>query len=180
MYKEDLETTDRLDDREELKIGYHPILKELHHKNAMRLDATFKEEGYDILKKMDEKTKEATFIIIQHAISDPLFMKEMYDVFKNMTSNYIERIFMIVLPIFKEDPSATVHNSTMVSMVRCNFFKRKILNMSMKEERVSDLDRSLKSLRSALDIRRSLKKKHIKTTLLKELGYYLQDGVMKR
>ena len=82
MYKEDLETTDRLDDREELKIGYHPILKELHHKNAMRLDAIFKEEGYDILKKMDEKTKEATFIIIQHAISDPPFMKEMYDVFK--------------------------------------------------------------------------------------------------
>ena len=82
MYKEDLEVTDRLDDREELKIGYHPILKELHHKNAMRLDAIFKEEGYDILKKMDEKTKEAAFIIIQHAISDPLFMKEMYYVFK--------------------------------------------------------------------------------------------------
>jgi len=68
--------------REELLIegklspGYSPDMERVHKKNAARLDEIINTIGYPSKSKVGEEASEAAWLIIQHAIGEPVFMKK--------------------------------------------------------------------------------------------------------
>lgn len=75
LYKKDLELREKLILKGDLFDGYHLELKKLHNENAEELKKIIEIIGFPNNKNFDEKTINATWLIIQHAIEKPDFMK---------------------------------------------------------------------------------------------------------
>lgn len=53
-------------------------MERLHKRNAARLDQIINAIGYPTKSKVGEEASEAAWLIIQHAISEPVFMKKCF------------------------------------------------------------------------------------------------------
>ncbi|WP_104382404.1 DUF6624 domain-containing protein [Sphingobacterium sp. HMA12] len=58
--------------------GYHPKMEAVHRANAKRLCEIIDKIGYPGISKVGEEASEAAWLIVQHAVSEPLFMQNCY------------------------------------------------------------------------------------------------------
>lgn len=72
----DLQLRDQLIQSRELDKGYHPEMEQLHNQNAALLNSIMDNIGYPTIDKVGEEASNAAWLIIQHAIGQPLFMKK--------------------------------------------------------------------------------------------------------
>jgi len=75
LKNEDLAFRDKLIRQDELEEGYHPDMEAIHIRNAKELEGIIKAVGYPTIAKVGKAASHAAWLIIQHAISLPLFMK---------------------------------------------------------------------------------------------------------
>lgn len=59
-----------------LEDTYHPEMEKLHLENASKLKALIKTKGFPVLSNAGEQGVRLSWLIVQHAISNPDFMKE--------------------------------------------------------------------------------------------------------
>lgn len=76
LKNEDLTMRDKLIQNGELGNGYNRAMEELHNRNAGKLDAIISSIGYPTIDKVGKEGSAAAWLIIQHAIGQPLFMKK--------------------------------------------------------------------------------------------------------
>ncbi len=62
--------------------GYHPAIRKVHENNASFLKDVMDEYGLITTRITSKRVVEASFIIIQHAISMPTFMKKCLELMK--------------------------------------------------------------------------------------------------
>lgn len=58
--------------------GYHPKMEAVHRANAKRLREIIDKIGYPGISKVGEEASEAAWLIVQHAVSEPVFMQNCY------------------------------------------------------------------------------------------------------
>ncbi len=56
--------------------AYHPEMERLHKQNAAVLNKIINEIGYPTIDKVGEEAAEAAWLVIQHAIGQPVFMRK--------------------------------------------------------------------------------------------------------
>lgn len=78
MANHDLSVRESLREKNLLSPGYHPEMEQVHIKHAALLDEIINAIGYPTASKVGQEANEAAWLIIQHAISEPLFMKKCY------------------------------------------------------------------------------------------------------
>lgn len=71
----DFALRNKLIENKQLSKGYHPKMKALHNKNAYVLNSIINQIGYPTPLKVGKKASEAAWILIQHAIEQPVFIK---------------------------------------------------------------------------------------------------------
>lgn len=76
MHKADEQLRTKLLQSGELFEGYNKEMEALHIKNANQLNQLMIIYGYPTIEKVGEQANYSAWIIIQHAISLPLFMKQ--------------------------------------------------------------------------------------------------------
>ncbi len=72
----DLKLRDKLIQNRRLGEGYNKEMEILHLRNAELLNEIIDNIGYPTIDNVGKEASEASWLIIQHAISDPLFMKK--------------------------------------------------------------------------------------------------------
>jgi hypothetical protein len=72
----DLTFRDKLVQSGQLSEGYNEQMKELHNQNAKILNDIIDTIGYPTIDKVGKEANEATWLVIQHSIGQPLFMKK--------------------------------------------------------------------------------------------------------
>jgi len=72
----DLTLREKLVQSGKLNEGYNEEMKELHNKNAKILNNIIDTIGYPTIDKVGKEASEATWLVIQHSIGQPLFMKK--------------------------------------------------------------------------------------------------------
>lgn len=72
-----------------LNNGYQEEMENLHKENAEILDKIITEIGYPTIEKVGKEASEATWLIIQHAISLPHFMKKCKVLLQNLEKNHV-------------------------------------------------------------------------------------------
>lgn len=72
----DFALREKLIQSRQLGNGYNEEMEKLHNKNAKILDGIIDRIGYPTIDKVGEEASEATWLVIQHAIGQPLFMKK--------------------------------------------------------------------------------------------------------
>ena len=71
MAAEDLRVREELARSGELFKGYHPLMREVHERNAARLRALIESHGWPTRALAGEDGAEAAWLILQHAIGNP-------------------------------------------------------------------------------------------------------------
>ncbi|RZL32073.1 MAG: hypothetical protein EOO96_14895 [Pedobacter sp.] len=71
----DLTLREKLLQSGKLSEGYNEEMKDLHNKNAKILNDIINTIGYPTIDKVGKEANEATWLVIQHSIGQPLFMK---------------------------------------------------------------------------------------------------------
>jgi len=72
----DLKLRNKLIQNKQLSNGYNPEMEKLHNSNAATLDKIIDHIGYPTIDKVGKEANEAAWLVIQHAISQPIFMKK--------------------------------------------------------------------------------------------------------
>jgi len=72
----DLTLREKLVQSGKINEGYDEEMKELHNKNTKILNNIIDTIGYPIIDKVGKEASEATWLVIQHSIGQPLFMKK--------------------------------------------------------------------------------------------------------
>jgi hypothetical protein len=72
----DLVVRDKLLKSGQLSEGYNEEMKELHNRNAKTLNDIIDAIGYPTIDKVGKEANEATWLVIQHSIGQPVFMKK--------------------------------------------------------------------------------------------------------
>jgi hypothetical protein len=72
----DLVVRDKLLKSGQLSEGYNEEMKELHNRNAKTLNDIIDTIGYPTIDKVGKEANEATWLVIQHSIGQPVFMKK--------------------------------------------------------------------------------------------------------
>jgi len=75
MQKADLTLREQLIQENKLFEGYNETMEALHNQNADQMAAIMEQIGYPTPEKVGKEAAEAAWLIVQHAISNPLFMK---------------------------------------------------------------------------------------------------------
>lgn len=78
MAQYDLQVREELLKDGKLSNGYNPDMERVHKNNAMRLDEIINSIGYPTKSSVGEEASQAAWLIVQHAISMPVFMKRCY------------------------------------------------------------------------------------------------------
>lgn len=65
-----------------LSEDYHSEMEKIHHDNAVKLKHIIKEIGFPTIPKVGQEAYEAAWLVIQHAISLPIFMKSCLQLMK--------------------------------------------------------------------------------------------------
>jgi len=76
LKKADLVVRDKLLKSGQLSEGYNEEMKELHNRNAKTLNDIIDTIGYPTIDKVGKEANEATWLVIQHSIGQPVFMKK--------------------------------------------------------------------------------------------------------
>lgn len=71
----DLDGRQRLIEEGKLVRGYNPEMEKIHLENARRLQEIISQIGWPTREQVGEEASQAAWLIVQHAISFPLFMK---------------------------------------------------------------------------------------------------------
>lgn len=72
----DLALRDKLVQSGQLSEGYNEEMKELHNRNAKTLNDIIDVISYPTLDKVGQEASEATWLVVQHSIGQPVFMKK--------------------------------------------------------------------------------------------------------
>jgi hypothetical protein len=72
----DLTLRNKLVQSGQLSEGYNEQMKELHNENAKILNEIIDTIGYPTIDKVGKDANEATWLVIQHSIEQPIFMKK--------------------------------------------------------------------------------------------------------
>ena len=78
MARHDLEVREELLKEGKLSPGYNPDMERVHLENAKRLNEIINAIGYPTKSIVGEEASQAAWLIVQHAISLPVFMKRCY------------------------------------------------------------------------------------------------------
>jgi hypothetical protein len=78
MAQHDLQVREKLLKEGKLSQGYNPDMERVHKKNAARLNEIINSIGYPKKSSVGEEASQAAWLIVQHAISLPVFMKRCY------------------------------------------------------------------------------------------------------
>lgn len=78
MAQHDIKVREELLREGKLSPGYNPDMERVHKKNAERLDEIINSIGYPVKSIVGEQASQAAWLIVQHAISMPIFMKKCY------------------------------------------------------------------------------------------------------
>lgn len=76
MAQDDLRVREKLLKEGALSDGYNPDMEAVHKRNASRLSEIVDQIGYPSKSKVGDKASEAAWLIVQHAISEPVLMKK--------------------------------------------------------------------------------------------------------
>ncbi|MEL6253224.1 MAG: DUF6624 domain-containing protein [Bacteroidota bacterium] len=79
LKEEDLRVRDKLIQEGLLGKGYNEEMKAVHDKNAGLLDKIMEKIGYPTVDKVGEEASQSAWLVIQHAIGQPVFMKKCAD-----------------------------------------------------------------------------------------------------
>ena len=79
----DLVLRDKLVKSGQLSEGYNEEMKELHNRNAKTLNDIIDTIGYPTIDKVGKEANEATWLVIQHSIGQPVFMKKCAELLKS-------------------------------------------------------------------------------------------------
>lgn len=79
----DLMLRDKLVKSGQLSEGYNEEMKELHNRNAKTLNDIIDTIGYPTIDKVGKEANEATWLVIQHSIGQPVFMKKCAELLKS-------------------------------------------------------------------------------------------------
>lgn len=79
----DLVLRDKLVKSGKLSEGYNEEMKELHNRNAKTLNDIIDTIGYPTTDKVGKEANEATWLVIQHSIGQPVFMKKCAELLKS-------------------------------------------------------------------------------------------------
>ena len=82
----DLVLRDKLVKSGQLSEGYNEEMKELHNINAKTLNDIIDTIGYPTIDKVGKEANEATWLVIQHSIGQPVFMKKCAELLKSAVS----------------------------------------------------------------------------------------------
>ena len=82
----DLVLRDKLVKSGQLSEGYNEEMKELHNRNAKTLNDIIDTIGYPTIDKVGKEANEATWLVIQHSIGQPVFMKKCAELLKSAVS----------------------------------------------------------------------------------------------
>lgn len=82
----DLELRDKLVKSGQLSEGYNEEMKELHNRNAKTLNDIIDTIGYPTIDKVGKEANEATWLVIQHSIGQPVFMKKCAELLESAVS----------------------------------------------------------------------------------------------
>lgn len=72
----DLELRDKLIQNGQLSEGYNEEMKQLHNRNAEKLNDIIDSIGYPTTDKVGKEASEAAWLVIQHSIGRPDFMRK--------------------------------------------------------------------------------------------------------
>lgn len=78
MAEYDIQVREALLKEGKLSPGYNPDMEQVHKKNAERLNGIINSIGYPVKSSVGEEASQAAWLIVQHAISMPVFMKKCY------------------------------------------------------------------------------------------------------
>lgn len=78
LAQHDLQVREVLLKEGKLSPGYNPDMERVHKNNAARLSAIIDAIGYPTKSRVGEEASEAAWLIVQHAISEPVLMKRCY------------------------------------------------------------------------------------------------------
>ncbi len=82
--KKDQELTDKLKKEGQLEAHrYHPLLEEMHKTHAIFLNQVIQDYGFPTPKNSSKEVSDAAFIVLQHAISMPLFMIKTFELIQH-------------------------------------------------------------------------------------------------
>lgn len=81
----DIELRDQLIQCGKLSGGYNSTMARLHNKNEQILNEIIDKIGYPTTEKVGKLAYEAAWMVIQHAIGQPVFMKNVRNCWKNYT-----------------------------------------------------------------------------------------------
>lgn len=83
MMAEDQRMLHQLFDSGELPSdSYHPRMKALHEKNALRLKEMIGSYGWPGISLVGEEGAKAAWLVVQHSVSDPEFMAQCVGLFE--------------------------------------------------------------------------------------------------
>ncbi|OXB04677.1 DUF6624 domain-containing protein [Flavobacterium pectinovorum] len=82
----DLVLRDKLVKSGQLSEGYNEEMKELHNINAKTLNDIIDTIGYPTIDKVGKEANEATWLVIQHSIGQPVFMKKCAELLESAVS----------------------------------------------------------------------------------------------
>jgi hypothetical protein len=82
MAAEDLHVRDELARNGSLFSGYHPRMREIHERNAERLQAILNSHGWPGRRLVGERAAEAAWLVVQHAISNPSLQRQALSLLK--------------------------------------------------------------------------------------------------
>ncbi len=87
LAKRDAQVRSDLVRRGELFDGYHPEMEQVHNANADRLEVLIQEWGWPTQERVGEEAAAAAWMIVQHAISKPVFQKNCLKLLKTEVEN---------------------------------------------------------------------------------------------
>ncbi|MCJ8155186.1 hypothetical protein MKJ01_15570 [Chryseobacterium sp. SSA4.19] len=148
----DLELRDRLAKDGQLGEGYNEDMKNLHTRNAEKLEKIIDQIGYPTADKLGKEASEAAWLVIQHSINHPGFMKKCMRLLEAAAhENESEKIHLAYLTdriaVFEDKPQryGTQFDWDENGMLSPNFYdslsevneNRKSLGLNLLEEQIS-------------------------------------------
>jgi hypothetical protein len=93
----DIELRDQLIQNGKLSGGYNSTMARLHNKNAQILNEIIDKIGYPTTEKVGKLAHEAAWMVIQHAIGQPVFMKKCAKLLEELHDDREHKIYLAYL-----------------------------------------------------------------------------------
>jgi len=77
--------------------GYQPRMAEVHHRNALRLSEIMNEIGWPGRSVVGREAADAAWLVLQHAIGDPLVMRRGLELLRSLPVSEVDPIQLAML-----------------------------------------------------------------------------------